>query len=115
MFHRNRLIQGLVFAVVLMALAVTTAQAQKKRPRSVSSGPPFVELAASRNTIRVCAGEDSTVQLRARATSNNGNVLRYKWATDGGRITGDGADTTWDLAGMRPGVYRATLEVDSGY
>jgi hypothetical protein len=115
MFHRNRLIQGLAFALVLMAFAVTPAQAQKKRPRSVSSGPPFVELAANRNTIRVCAGEDSTVQLRARATSNNGHVLRYKWATDGGRITGDGADTTWDLAGMRPGVYRATLEVDSGY
>jgi len=115
MFHRNRLIQGLAFALVVMAFALTTAQAQQKRPRSVSSGPPFLELAASRNTIRVCAGEDSTVQLRARATTQSGNPLRYKWATDGGRITGDGADTSWDLSGMRPGVYRATLEVDSGY
>jgi hypothetical protein len=62
----------------------------------------------------MCPGEDSAVQLRAHATSNKGSTLRYKWATDGGRLTGDGADTAWDLSGMRPGVYRATLEVDSG-
>jgi hypothetical protein len=114
MSYRNRLFQCLALGLILIAFAVSTTQAQKRRPRSVSSGPPFLELSASPNTIRVCPGEVASVQLRARATSQSGSPLRYKWATDGGRLNGDGANTTWDLSGMQPGVYRATLEVDSG-
>ena len=114
MFRRNRPMYSLVIALVLIALVAVSAQAQKRRPRSVSSAPPFLELTASRSTVNVCAGELSTVQLVAQASSQSGSPLRYKWATDGGRLAGDGANTTWNLSGMQPGVYRATVEVDSG-
>ena len=114
MFRRNRLWYSLVIVLALAAFVGITVQAQKRRPRSVSSGPPFLELSANPSAVRLCAGQGSTVKLLARATSQSGNVLRYRWATEGGRLTGDGANTTWDLSGMQPGVYRATVEVDSG-
>jgi len=104
---------GLAFAL-LTVLAFTTAHAQKQNGRSAAGGPPFLELTSSAQRIRVCAGDPASVELRARASSQSGVPLRYKWASDGGRIAGGGANTTWDLSGMRPGVYRATLEVDSG-
>lgn len=114
MLDRSRVVKCLVLALAVTALTVANAQAQKRRPRSVSSGPPFLELSTSADRIRACAGDLATVQLNARATSQSGSPLRYKWATDGGRLTGDGANTSWDLSGLQPGVYRATLEVDSG-
>src|SRR5438876_7005049 len=114
MFRRNHLWYSLAIILALAAFVGVTVQAQKRRPRSVSSGPPFLELSANPSAVRLCAGEGSTVKLLARATSQSGAVLRYRWATEGGRLTGDGANTTWDLSGMQPGVYRATVEVDSG-
>ena len=114
MFRRNRLWYSLAIVLALVAFVGVTVQAQKRRPRSVSSGPPFLALSANPSAVRLCAGEGSTVKLLARATSQRGAVLRYRWATEGGRLTGDGANTTWDLSGMQPGVYRATVEVDSG-
>ena len=66
MFRRNRPMYSLVIALVLIALVAVSAQAQKRRPRSVSSAPPFLELTASRSTVNVCAGELSTVQLVAQ-------------------------------------------------
>lgn len=114
MFRRNHLSYRLVVILALFAFVSITAQAQKRRPRTVTSTPPFLELSANPGTVRVCAGESSSVQLLARASSQSGNALRYRWATEGGRLIGDGANTTWDLSGLQPGIYRATVEVDSG-
>ncbi|HEY0083834.1 MAG TPA: hypothetical protein VGB61_13655, partial [Pyrinomonadaceae bacterium] len=38
----------------------------------------------------------------------------YTWSTTGGRITGDGANVSWDLSGVQPGTYTASVEVDDG-
>jgi hypothetical protein len=40
--------------------------------------------------------------------------LLYTYTTTGGRVTGDGANVSWDLAGVQPGTYTATVEVDDG-
>lgn len=114
MFRPSRLAYSLVMALVLVTFISLSAQAQQRRPRTVNLTPPFLELSASPETVRVCAGEPTSVQLIARATSQSGNELRYRWTTEGGRLTGDGANTTWDLSGMQPGTYRATVEVDTG-
>ncbi len=114
MFRPSRLGYSLVIALALLGFISITTQAQKRRPRTVTTTPPFLELSATPGTLRVCAGEPATVQLNARATSQNGNSLRYRWSTEGGRLDGDGANPTWDLSGMQPGTYRATVEVDSG-
>src|SRR5687767_9313369 len=113
MFRPSRLAYSLVVALALLAFLSMTTQAQR-RPRTVNTTPPFLQLSATPDTVRVCAGEPAIVRLNARATSQNGNVLRYRWATEGGRLEGDGANPVWDLSGMQPGIYRATVEVDSG-
>jgi hypothetical protein len=54
------------------------------------------------------------VQLAANATDPDGDTLLYTYTTTGGRVTGDGANVSWDLAGVQPGTYTATVEVDDG-
>jgi hypothetical protein len=56
----------------------------------------------------------STVQLAANATDPDGDTLLYTYTTTGGRVTGDGANVSWDLDGVQPGTYTATVEVDDG-
>ena len=56
----------------------------------------------------------STVQLSANATDPDGDTLLYTYTTTGGRVTGDGANVSWDLSGVQPGTYTATVEVDDG-
>ncbi len=56
----------------------------------------------------------SSVQLTANANDPDGDTLLYTWSTTGGRITGDGPNVTWDLSGVTPGSYTATVEVDDG-
>jgi len=112
---RKSLWFGLVLATVsVLLIASVDANAQKKQqPRSVS-GPPSLSLAADPVSVRACADETSRVGLLATASSPVGGPLRYKWTTNGGRLTGDGANPTWDLAGVAPGVYQAVVEVDDG-
>ena len=52
--------------------------------------------------------------LTATARSADGTPLRYKWTTNGGKLRGEGANPSWDLAGVQPGVYQAVVEVDDG-
>jgi hypothetical protein len=52
------------------------------------------------------------VQLNARATSDY--PIRYRWTTNVGRITGDGATVSWDLSGVQPGYYKAYVDIDTG-
>ena len=64
--------------------------------------------------IKACDDESSRVRLVAAATSPDRAALHYKWTTSGGRLRGDGAGTSWDLAGVQPGVYQAFVEVGDG-
>ena len=53
------------------------------------------------------------MHLNARAISPAGSPLRYHWSTNSGRINGDGALVTWDLSGVQPGNYKASVEVET--
>lgn len=122
---RSRLFAGFI-ALLFIALAVSfgsvvsTTQAQKKGetlPRTPGQGqPPTVRLEADATTLTVCAGSsaNSRIQLRADAHSPEGRAMSYRWTANAGRVEGEGATTTWDLAGVSPGVYTATVEVNSG-
>jgi PKD domain-containing protein len=105
---------GLVFAVVAGVMATTPAQAQKRARRERVSGPPTLSMSAEPSVIRGCADDSARVQLVANASSSSGLPLRYKWTTNGGRLTGTGPTMTWDLAGAVSGVYQAVVEVDDG-
>ena len=56
----------------------------------------------------------TSVGLTTTATDPDGDTLLYTYSTTGGRITGDGANATWDLSGLAPGTYTASVEVDDG-
>jgi len=100
MMSRKSLWFGLAFAMVgaMLVFASTSVNAQKQKQSGRASGPPSLSLAADTAMIKACNDESA----------------RYKWTTSGGRLRGEGANTTWDLAGAQPGVYQAFVEVDDG-
>jgi hypothetical protein len=115
MMSRKSLWFGLALAMVFAVFAVASVDAKpKKKKQRDQSGPPSLSLAADPVSVRACADESSRVHLIATARSPVNGPLRYKWTTNGGRLAGQGADTTWDLAGVQPGVYQAVVEVDDG-
>ncbi len=65
---------------------------------------------ASAQTI--CEGDK--VALRALASDPDGDTLLYSWQGTGGRIVGDGTTTSFDTAGLAPGEYTVTVQVDDG-
>jgi hypothetical protein len=96
-----------------------------RTPEFLPNQPPTVNLSASSGTITLpcppgtisssCTpSSNQTVQLAANATDPDGDTLLYTYTTTGGRVTGDGANTSWDLTGVQPGTYTATVEVDDG-
>jgi hypothetical protein len=98
-----------------------------RTPEFLPNQPPTVTLSASAGTIvRPCppgtistsgkcpTTDNSTVQLSAHASDPDGDTLLYTYTTTGGRITGDGANVSWDLSGVQPGTYTATVVVDDG-
>lgn len=90
-----------------------------------NQAPVISSFAASTSSITVpcppgmvsdtCPTTPTTsVGLTTAATDPDGDTLLYTYSTTGGRITGDGANATWDLSGLAPGTYTASVEVDDG-
>jgi hypothetical protein len=91
----------------------TVANAQKVQVETRGFTPPNLSLLAEPKVIQVCEGSGpAIVHLTGRVTSNY--PISYRWTTNAGRIEGDGATVTWDLAGLQPGYYRAYLDIDTG-
>ena len=113
--RRTSIVAGLPLA---LALSVISASAQRQRPTPEPPRPPTVSLDADSQVVTICPDNESMastrVRLRARATSPDGNTLRYRWTVSGGRIDGDGPEVTWDLSGAPPGTYTARIDVESG-
>jgi hypothetical protein len=116
MMSRKSLWFGLAFAMVVGMLVFASADAKPKKKKNVDRGygPPSLSLVAEPSQIKACNDESARVRLVATARSSSGAPLRYKWTTQSGRLRGDGASTTWDLAGAAPGIYQASVEVDDG-
>src|SRR5205823_13376428 len=97
-----------------------------RTPAFLPNQPPVVNLSASKGTITLpcppgtspqancTVGDNPVVSLAANASDPDGDTLLYTYSTTGGRITGDGANVSWDLTGVQPGTYTATVEVDDG-
>lgn len=116
MFRRRQLVAKFpLIGLVGLCIFASEAFAQKAR-ETLEYAPPSLHLTADQAVISFCEGQTgaSSVRLNASANSPNGNLIRYKWTTNAGRIDGDGAVVNWDLAGARPGVYRAFLEISTG-
>ena len=82
---------------------------------TLTAGKPTVTLACDAGYITRCdLPADQMVSLTANASDPDGDTLLYTYTSTGGRITGDGANVSWDLSGAQPGTYTATVEVDDG-
>jgi len=114
MMLRKSLWFGLALATVVALSMLVSADAKPQKQKQDRSGPPSLSLAADSTVIKGCNDESARVRLVATARSANGAPLRYRWTTNGGKLRGEGANTSWDLAGAQPGVYQAFVEVDDG-
>jgi hypothetical protein len=98
-----------------------------RAPEILPNQPPVVNLSASSATVTkaancqagfgpnpACTPTSDQIQLTANATDPDGDTLLYTYSTTGGQITGDGPNVSWNLSGVTPGTYTATVEVDDG-
>lgn len=58
----------------------------------------------------VISGE--TMVIKAWTTSSNKESIRYAWSATDGTIEGTGPEARWDFAGVWPGTYTATVQVN---
>jgi hypothetical protein len=98
-----------------------------REPAILPNQAPVASLAASTATITMPCPPDfhsssgacpatanTTVGLTTTASDPDGDTLLYTYTVTGGRITGEGANVSWDLSGVGPGTYTASVEVDDG-
>ena len=105
-------------APIALAAVVSTipADAQKQKVNVVNSttAPLKLNLTSDVATVSACSNSGAPqVRLTADAVSPSGNPIKYKWTTDGGTIVGEGPVVTWNLAGLKPGYHKASLDIVS--
>jgi outer membrane protein OmpA-like peptidoglycan-associated protein len=102
---------------------ISIGRANERIDPVLPNQPPTVSLtvgavtAVATNVVRasaqtVCVGD--RVALRADASDPDGDTLLYSWTTTGGRVVGEGNATVFDTAGLAPGEYTVTVQVDDG-
>lgn len=112
-FERRLIGFFLPIALVGFFAFATVAQAQKVLVEDRAFTPPNLSLLAEPRVIQVCEGAGpAIVNLNAQATSSY--PITYRWSSSAGRIEGNGATVTWDLAGLQPGHYQAFVDIDTG-
>lgn len=126
MLPRKYLFGAMLTALLALAAAVgPVSQAKKQRGNLPPPNlPPSVVVEPEMTHITVCqndpAQSTARLQLRAAGNSPQGRALIYRWTArdetgaNVGRLeNANTATPTWDLTGVPPGKYRATVEVDS--
>jgi hypothetical protein len=101
--------------IALAALVSSVpADAQKSKVSVVNStnAPLKLNLTSDMTTVTACSNSGSPeVRLTADAVSPSGSPIKYKWTTTGGTISGEGPVVTWNLAGLKPGYHKASLDI----
>src|SRR5215218_7725693 len=99
---------------LVVSLSAAHVFAQKPQVVSAASAPLSLSLTSDTNIVRACDNSGAPqVQLTAKAVLPNGNPIKYKWSTDDGVISGEGSIVTWNLAGLKPGYHKASLDIQS--
>jgi outer membrane protein OmpA-like peptidoglycan-associated protein len=80
-------------------------------PEVPQNRPPTVACSPAKSEI--LPGE--TVVCHATGSDPDGDPLTYQWSASAGRVTADGAEATFDSAGvMAPATVTVTVTVDDG-
>ena len=109
----------LLAAAAFVATSSRAAQTGSQQPTSPQYQPPTIKLDQDAQVVTLCPDAESTanprVRLKATGFSPEGKPLRYKWTVSGGRLDSyDGTDVIWDLSDAQPGVYNASVTLESG-
>jgi hypothetical protein len=111
--NKSRLI-GFLAPIALVALSAPQVFAQKTKVVSSVNAPLSLSLTADSNIVTACAdGGAPQVKLTAAAVSPGGYPIKYRWTTSAGTIIGEGAVVNWNLAGLKPGYHKASLDIQS--
>ena len=115
MFRNQFRLKGYLAPLALVALSsLSPVFAQKTTVVSSVNAPLTLSLTADANTVSACAdGGAPQVRLTANAVSPGGYPIKYKWTTDAGTVNGEGPAVTWNLAGLKPGYHKASLDIQS--
>jgi len=83
---------------------------------TVSSSSASITLPCPEGTSsETCTASASrTVNLTANAADVDNDTLLYTWSVTGGKLSGEGRGVSWDLSGVNPGTYTATVDVNDG-
>ena len=105
-------------APIALAFAVSSIPAGAQKPKAnvvnTTNAPLKLNLTSDATVVSACSNSGTPeVRLTADAVSPSGNPIKYKWTTTGGTISGDGPVVTWNLAGLKPGYHKASLDIIS--
>lgn len=116
--NESRLIGYLsaIAPIVLVAcLSALQSSAQTRTVKVATSNAPLsLSLTSDTDAVTACADNGAPqVRLTAKAVSPGGYPIKYKWSTSAGTIMGEGPVVTWNLAGLKPGYHKASLDIQS--
>jgi hypothetical protein len=80
--------------------------------------PQVNSLTLEKSEITACSSDDAScakVKVLTQASDPENDTLIYDYKISGGKIIGQGSKVIWDLAGVGPGTYSITADVDDGY
>ncbi len=109
---------SLLFVVSAFVYSSSQAQQAGQQP-APTPRPPTIRLDSDAQVVTLCPDSESIanprVRLKAVGFSPDGNPLRYRWTVSGGRLDAtEGTDVIWDMSDARPGVYTASVTLESG-
>jgi len=111
--NQFRLIGRLAPIALVASMSAPQLFAQTRTVAAVNA-PLSLTLTADTNVVSACAdGGAPQVRLTAQAVSPGGYPIKYKWTTSAGTISGEGPVVTWNLAGLKPGYHKASLDIQS--
>ena len=114
MLRKTSRLLGYLAPIALVALSATQVFAQKQTVVSSVNAPLTLSLTAGSNIVTACEnGGAPHVKLTANAVSPSGNPIKYRWTTSAGTIVGEGPVVEWNLAGLKPGYHKASLDIQS--
>ena len=115
MFRSQIRFSGYLLPIALAALFLLPGQASAQKPKqtTIDAAPPTLTLTTDTPVVTACSGAVQLVKLNAVATCPPGYTVRYRWTTNAGRISGNGPTVSWDLSGVAPGMYKASIDIDT--
>ena len=114
MFRNPSRLIGYLAPIALVVFVSAPSVLAQTRTVAVANAPLTLSLTADANSVTACAnGGAPQVKLTANAVSPSGYPIKYKWTTDAGTISGEGPVVTWNMAGLKPGYHKASLDIQT--